>query len=322
MTPELELLRIRYLAFAEHQAHGVSPRYETLATAIAESEPLLRFIESLPSPKQQPNLFLAAARWVCGLAEDGSELAEHVRGHGEQIRVTALSRSTQTNEAGRCATLLPVLASLPQPLALLEVGASAGLCLIPDRYGYEYSSVVIPPPSSSADAPTLVCATTSGEGIPREHPEVIWRRGLDLNPIDVGDPDQTAWLENLVWPEQETRRSRLRHALRVAACDPPLVERGDLLEDLVGIATTAPSEATLVVFHSAVLNYVGEADRVRFRRILEDLGATWVSNEGLSVFPDITSEAGSRCRPDRFLLSLDGVPVAMTGFHGQTFEWL
>ena len=42
-------------------------------------------------------------------------------------------RSTQTNEAGRCAALLPVLALLPQPLALLEVGTSAGLCLFPDR---------------------------------------------------------------------------------------------------------------------------------------------------------------------------------------------
>ncbi len=48
------------------------------------------------------------------------------------------TRSTQTSEPGRCATLLLLLARLPQPLALLEVGASAGLCLLPDRYGYDY----------------------------------------------------------------------------------------------------------------------------------------------------------------------------------------
>ncbi len=40
-----------------------------------------------------------------------------------------MSKRTQTNEPGRCAVLLPLLAALPQPLALLEVGASAGLCL-------------------------------------------------------------------------------------------------------------------------------------------------------------------------------------------------
>ena len=53
-----------------------------------------------------------------------------------------LSRATQTNEAGRCATLLPSLAAISaaedKPLALIEVGASAGLALFPDRYGYEY----------------------------------------------------------------------------------------------------------------------------------------------------------------------------------------
>ena len=55
----------------------------------------------------------------------------------ETLRAVMLARSTQTNEHGRCAALLPVLAGLPEPLALLEVGASAGLCLLPDFYAYD-----------------------------------------------------------------------------------------------------------------------------------------------------------------------------------------
>ncbi|MFE1255308.1 DUF2332 family protein, partial [Streptomyces fungicidicus] len=58
--------------------------------------------------------------------------------HWGQVSSLMLARMTQTNESARCATLLPVLAALPQPLALIEVGASAGLCLYPDRYRYRY----------------------------------------------------------------------------------------------------------------------------------------------------------------------------------------
>jgi len=331
VTSDRESIRARYLGFAEHQARGVSPRYEDLATAIAESDALLGFVAALPPAKQQPNLVLAAARWECGLAEDGAELAEQVREHGDRIRATALSRNTQTNEPGRCATLLPLLDRLPQPLCLLEVGASAGLCLLPDRYGYDYGSVQISPSpdpdgpaltDANTDVLTLICETDSEEGIPTRLPEVIWRRGLDLNPIDVRDGDQIAWLENLIWPEQERRRASLRQALRVAAVDPPMVEQGDLTEDLGRVAAAAPPEGTLVVFHSAVLNYVAEPDRVRFRSIVNDIDAVWISNEGLSVFSDIRAKAGSGGRPDRFLLALDGEPVATTGFHGQVFEWL
>ncbi len=59
-------------------------------------------------------------------------------------------RSTQTNEPARCATVLPVLAQLPQPLALLEVGAAAGLCLLPEYYAYDYGGVRIDRARSTA----------------------------------------------------------------------------------------------------------------------------------------------------------------------------
>ena len=108
------------------------------------------------------------------------------------------ARATQTNEAGRCAVLLPVLAALPQPLALLEVGASAGLCLYPDRYAYRYGDQVL-----GAGEPVLDCAAT-GVAPPPARPEVVWRAGLDLNPLDVTDPADVAWLDALIWPEHPT----------------------------------------------------------------------------------------------------------------------
>jgi hypothetical protein len=94
----------------------------------------------LPADRRQPNLFLAAVRWLCGVPDGADRLAHIVRQQYGRIREVMLSRTTQTNEPARCSVLLPVLAQLPQPLALLEVGASAGLCLLPDCYGYDYGT--------------------------------------------------------------------------------------------------------------------------------------------------------------------------------------
>ena len=137
---------------------------------------------------------------------------------------------------GRCATLLPVLARLPQPLALLEVGASAGLCLLPDRYGYDYGHRQLAP--ASPDAPVFPCRANPATPLPVAHPRVVWRLGLDLHPVDVADAAHRAWLETLVWPEQSDRLHRLRGALAVARRDPPRVAQGDLLTDLHGLRAT------------------------------------------------------------------------------------
>lgn len=321
LFPDVDSIRERYVGFSNYQARGVSPLYQELSSAIAESDELLDFVASLPYDKQQPNLVLAAIRWECGLPADGADLLVRVRSAARRIRSTVVMRNTQTNEPARCATLLPILMSLPQPLALLEVGASAGLCLLPDRYGYRYGGVAIDPPAG-VDAPVFVCQTSSVERMPRSVPEVVWRAGLDLRPIDVTDRDQTRWLRNLVWPGQEARRTHLDQAIGLAAADPPRVEQGNLLEDLERVAAGAPSDATLVIFHTAVLNYVAEEERDGFVRTVNGLDAVWLSNEGMSVFPELTAAAGPGMPRDRFLLSVDGVPTALTGFHGQTFEWL
>ncbi|MBR1238425.1 DUF2332 family protein, partial [Bradyrhizobium sp. AUGA SZCCT0182] len=92
--------------------------------------------------------------------------------------------------------------------------------------------------------------------MPKSIPRIAWRAGLDLNPVDVRSEHDAAWLETLVWPEQNERVARLRAAINIARSDPPNVVSGDLLTDLPKLASTAPRDATLVVFHTAVLGYV------------------------------------------------------------------
>ncbi len=318
----LETLRRRYLHFATSEARGVSPLYEALALAVAQSEPLLRFVAALPPAKQQPNLVFAAVRHLFGTPGDEKEFTRLLLRYPDQIRQLILARRTQTNEPGRCATLLPVLALLPQPIALLEVGASAGLCLLPDHWAYDYGRACLAPRVAGADeAPCFPCSVNDATPLPSQAPEVTWRIGMDLNPVDLRDAEEVAWLETLVWPGQEERAARLRAAIRVAQAHPPPVVKGDLVTDLRAVASAAPRASTLVIFHSAVLAYVSPEDRRRFVDTVTGLNAVWISNEGITILPQSAAKRGEALPHDRFLLSMDGEPLALTAPHGQSMEW-
>ena len=135
-----------YRRFAALEARGRSPLYERLAEGVAQDGEVIAFLLTLPKPKRQPNLLFAAVRYRLGTPTDWADFRYRLLAEPDAVREVMLARSTQTNEPARCATLLPVLATLPQPLALIEVGASAGLCLLPDLYGYDYGSSRLPPP--------------------------------------------------------------------------------------------------------------------------------------------------------------------------------
>src|SRR5271155_5536234 len=100
-------VRDRYRWFAENEARGLSPLYEELALAVCRDDRLCGFVADLPAAKQQPNLVLASVRFLLGTPRDPIHFAELIEGHAEPIRRLILERSTQTNEPGRCATLLP-----------------------------------------------------------------------------------------------------------------------------------------------------------------------------------------------------------------------
>ena len=319
----LERLAKRYTAFAD-ETRGQSEIYERLALAIAAAPEVLAFIAGLPADRRQPNLFLAAVRHLHGVPENAEQLVEIVRQDNRRIADLMLSRTTQTNEPARCSVLLPLLARLPQPLALLEVGASAGLCLLPDRYGYDYGARRIEPPVSMGKrAPVFHCTVGGAVPLPDRHPSIVWRRGLDLNPIDLRSADETAWLETLVWPGQDARIEGLRAAMEIARRDPPQVIRGNLLTDLEPVMATAPKDATLVVFHTAVLAYVpSPEDRERFAATVRMGNAVWISNEAPSVFPSRAGSALAASASGRFLLMRDGTPTAWAGPHGQSLDWI
>ncbi|WP_066375111.1 DUF2332 domain-containing protein [Herbidospora mongoliensis] len=301
-----------YRTFAVREARGP---YRELAAAIAADPGLIALIDALPQPKRQPNLLLASVRYEGGPATEQDGFRTWAKDHWPQVERTVLTRRTQTNEAGRCASLLPVLAQVEGPLALIEVGASAGLCLQPDRYRYVYDAR---PPIGRGPV-TLTCATEGDPPIPDALPGIAWRAGIDLAPVDVTDPGERRWLECLVWPGEDTRRDRLRQALAIAAENPPRLVEGDATATLPGLVAEAKNHGTVVVYHSALLPYLTPGARDRFVDLVTSLDVRWISNEGTARLPHLKVPDGDRLA---FVTALDGVPKALTDPHGSWLNWL
>jgi Uncharacterized protein conserved in bacteria (DUF2332) len=244
---EASRLAETYSVFAEQEAANRSPLYAQFCQGIAQDEALLDRLAALSPEKQQPNLLLAAVKYIFGVAPDWPKFRMLVEGNWREIEPVIQARRTQTNEPARCATLLPLLAQLPPPLALLEVGASAGLCLLPDKYAYDYGRQRIDPVVLSLDAPLFHCTANAATPLPERNIDVVWRAGLDLNPLSVALDDDVRWLQALVWPGEGERGALLDQAITVARRDPPRVVKGDLRRDLAALAVEAPKDATLVI---------------------------------------------------------------------------
>ncbi|MET3449836.1 MULTISPECIES: DUF2332 domain-containing protein [unclassified Curtobacterium] len=312
----------KYQAWAKVEAQDVSDLYFDWATGVAADDDVVQLIEELPATKRQPNLVFASARMAGVPLVPYHEARSEFVARWDAVRQVVLTHATQTNEVRRCAVLLPELAKISGPIALLEVGASAGLCLYPDKYAYRFiteSGVDELAPSSGS---TVVLETElRGRPAPTQLPDVVWRAGIDLNPLDVADSASLEWLETLVWPEHDERRRNLRAAASLVAAEQPLLVAGDLYEEFEKVAARAPADATLVVFHSAVLVYLSPGARDLFVGKVRASGAVWISNEGKSVLPEVAKQLPADA-DNGTVLSVNGTPVAIVGPHGQFFHAL
>lgn len=312
-----------YVSFATIEAPGQSALFEEWARGVAGDDRLIELLGTLPRPKRQPNLLFACARLVGVPLASYAEFRDFVIANWGAVSAEMLVRATQTNEPRRCALLVPPLGMIDGPIALLEVGASAGLCLYPDRYSYSYDGRRLDPVDGESTV-LLECATTGNPPIPARMPEIAWRAGLDLNPLDLTKADDVAWLETLIWPEQTERRARIRAAIDIVRAEQPRIVRGDAIDDLPALVAEVPSDLTLVMVDSASIVYMMPEPRARFIEYVTSLPGRWISNEGRGIVPSAAASLGPTTAPDRseFVLALDGEAIAFTGAHGQRLDWL
>ncbi|WP_159622537.1 DUF2332 domain-containing protein [Ruania rhizosphaerae] len=323
-----------YRRWAQVEAEESSPQYAALARAVADSAPTLAFLEELPVHKRQPNLLFGALRWIGAPVDDPTAALALLHERATDIAALMHRRATQTNEAARCAVMLPALGLLDGPLALLELGASAGLCLLPDVWSYAWTDEqgrttrLHARDMTAGDTVLLEAGVRGAPPLPSEHPDVVARLGLDAHPVDVSDPDERRWLRCLVWPEHTDRADRLAAALEVASRHEVPMREGLFPEDVpnaVAALRAVAGPARIVVTHSAAAAYLDRERRRRFAAVLDELGVHRIGLEGLQVSRDLGVDGletfGADDLAHRFVLSLDGRALGTAHPHGRDLEW-
>lgn len=308
---ETDAVAARYARFAATEAPGRSEVYRQWAAGVAADAEVQAVLACIPGSRRQPPLVFAVTR-VLGSGEPSfAEWRAWLLDHADEVVAECGRRSLQSNEPLRCAALLPALSRIAGPLALLEIGASAGLCLYPDRYSYRYVSpdgdlIERLDPLDGPSTVELECEVR-GALPPLALPEVVWRAGIDLNPLDPTSPDTAAWLTRLVWPGETGRAERIAAAVRVAAADPPLLVAGDAVDLLASVAAQAPRDATLVVTTPGVLAHIPWERRRRVIAAARRAGR-WVTIDDPGLHDGWTAPIAAW--PGGFAVALDGDVVA------------
>jgi hypothetical protein len=179
--------------------------------------------------------------------------------HGEMLS-SWLDSAPQTNEVARSAIIMPALLVLARryqiPLALFEIGASAGLNLIPERYHYRYGSVTWGDPGARVRlAPELRGAVPDLRG----DLIIVERAGCDRAPVDLKDPAARLRLQAYVWADQHERLERCRTAIDLARTAAVRVERGDAAEFVERVLTQPLRGVVTVILHSILQSRPGRA---------------------------------------------------------------
>jgi len=314
----------RYARFAREEAPGRSALYEVWARGVAADEEVRRILQRIPETRRQPPLVFAVTRMLGATLSDYPEWRSFVIRNADEVVAECASRSLQTNEPLRLAALLPALSEIEGPIALLEIGASAGLCLYPDRYSYRFVDAdgALRCGFDPVDGPSTVVleSRVTGPLPPLRIPEVVWRAGIDLAPLDAADDRDRRWLRGLVWPGETGREGRIDAALDIAAADPPLLVAGDALARLDAVAAAAPRDATLVVTTPGVLVHIPRAERSALVRRISHLDARWITIDPPGAL-DVWEPAVDADDWEGFVVAIDGRVRAAADPLGRWWEW-
>jgi hypothetical protein len=290
---DLDELRERFAAVPEF---AESPLYTALAHVVAQEESLLRLAGAATRGQYPTFLFLGSIHYLLlgGIDHDlasfypsvvgdvarrpdgaGPSLISFCREYQREILELLQTRLVQTNAVQRSLALrlglVAVARDLRTPVHLIEIGASAGIHLRFDRFGYALGEAHF----GNADSRVQIEAELIGGELPPDLddiPPIASRNGVDLHPLDVRDPDDRRWLEALVWPDNQREANLLHEALGVVAADPPSVRAGNAIDICPRLAAELPGGEPRLVFTVATRMHVPNDQLDAFDAAINSLG--------------------------------------------------
>lgn len=275
-------------SFSRADVPNASRLYSWLALQAAEDREILRLVLHANTRPQRPHMLFTTVQYLLfsGIQDELAEFYPNLTTkprpreeaypffrafclkHADEIKQLVTTYGVQNNEVGRCADLLLAFDMVAQrgggkPLAMIELGASAGLNMLWDHYGYDYGGVGYV--GNRASPVQLRCELRGNilPTLPETLPTVSWRMGIDLNPIDVHNEEAVRWLRALIWPEHQDRAQRIEKALAMAEQQSLPIIAGDAVDRLSEVLAQVPSDATWCIYHSYAMNQTPEPVRTR-----------------------------------------------------------
>ena len=259
------------------------------------------------------------------LSGEWSDFRSALEARQEFLARFVREQGVQTNEVQRCFALLPAFLTLAKEhgaerLDFVELGPSAGLNLLWDRYAYAYRA-------GRWGLSELLLQGVEYVPVPHEvlarRPEVRRRVGIDLNPVDVTNEHGARLLHAFIWPGRVERAQRLKAAISILRREPPTLVRGDYVELLPAVLAERDEEALTIVFQIASTGYIGRERRAELRALLERAGAEgplgWVSTRAVEELEED--------RTDSYELEVGLWPggkrrlLMRCDFHGNWIRW-
>ncbi len=286
----------KFRRFAIHECRESSPLYEFLSLKIAEDGEMLELSSSAKKGQPVPNLFFGAVHYLIlkgynhRLSDFYYSITNHPRKaedaypafvdfcqkYSNEIIGLLKNKIVQTNEVRRCSYLYPVFGHIYQmtkePLALIEIGTSAGLQLCVDQYSYSYGTGEI---YGNPNSEVHLSSVIKGRNTLLQQmnkPEVATRTGIDLHINDVRNTEDYLWLKALIWPEHGERRELFEKAASFVSNQTLRLIEGDGVEMLRSLAAEVSEEQVICVFHTHVANQMPVETKVKLLEQIKEIG--------------------------------------------------